>query len=103
MRPIGALGEAEAVAAHHHSDLQNHAAPDAAIFAYHGVRMSQKIVANAGAFINHHVSPEHGVRSDDDAVFNGHKWTNRSVFTDLSRSRDRSRGMNPGRRLWRPI
>ena len=52
---VGALGETESVAAHHHAVLQDHAVADAAELAHRGVRMRQEIVADLGAFIDHHV------------------------------------------------
>src|SRR6266849_249435 len=58
---IGALGEAEAVAADDRSVLQNHAMADAADLANDGMGVRQKIVADPGAFIDDGVGMQHGV------------------------------------------
>src|ERR1035438_1625844 len=57
LRAVGAFGEAEAVAAHHHAVLQRHAMADAAEFAHRGMRMRQEIVADLRPFIDR--SEEH--------------------------------------------
>ena len=64
VRAIGALGEPEAVSANDHAILQNHAVSNLAEFAHNGVRMSQKIVADARAFVNDSMRMQHGITTD---------------------------------------
>ena len=64
MAAVGALGEAEAVAAHHHAILQSHPIADAAKFAHRGMRVRQKIVADLRAFVDHDMGMNHRVAAD---------------------------------------
>src|SRR6185437_5790318 len=61
MRPIGALGESKAVAAHDDAVLQGDAMADAAELANHCMRMRIKVFADDGSIVNHHVRPQHRI------------------------------------------
>ncbi len=103
MSAVGALGEAETVAAHDDAILQRHAVSDLTILADHGVGMRVKIVANPGSRVNHHVRMQHRVAADHSAVPHHGKRSNGGVVADAGRGRDRCRRMNPRRRPGRLV
>src|SRR5207302_11318242 len=47
------FGKSETVATYDGAVLQDHAIPDAAKFAHHGVRVSKQIIADLGATVDH--------------------------------------------------
>ena len=67
---VALFGETEAIAADDHAVLQHHAIANAAAFAHDGMRVREKVVANARAAIDGDeavqdgVTPEHGVFVD---------------------------------------
>ena len=55
------FGKAETVRANNDSVLQYHPVADAAVFSYDDMRVGEKLIANFGSAIHHHVWQEHGV------------------------------------------
>src|SRR5262249_42292208 len=103
MRAVGALGEAEAVAADDGAILQDHAMADAAELANHGMGMRQKVVADLSAFVNYGVRVQHGVISENYALTDHRERSDGSVLPDASGWRDVCERMNAGRRPRRLI
>src|SRR5580698_7716847 len=75
MRAILALGEAEAVATHDHTILQNNTVSDAAELAHHGVRMRQKIVADLRPLVDRRVWMQYGIAPHVHALADYCKWS----------------------------
>ncbi len=94
MRAVARFRETEAVAAHHHSVLQDHAIADAAILAHHGVRVGVKIVADLGAFVDHHVRMQHRVLPDAHVLAHHRERADGGAFADLRRGCDGCLRMN---------
>ena len=97
MRTVGALGEAEAIAADDGAVLQDHAMADAAEFAHHGVRVGQKIVADLRAFVDHGVRMQHGIAADRDTLAYHRERTDGSVLADAGAGGHCGQGMDAGR------
>ena len=91
MRPVGALRKPEAIAAHHHAVLQNHAIADPAILAHRGMRVRRESFADPRAFINHDMRMQHGIAPDLDVLAHRDECADRRAFADPRRFRDRRR------------
>ena len=103
MRALGRFREAVAIAAHHHSVLQDHAVADAAVFADGSVRMSVEVVSNFGAFIDDHMRVQNGIASDGDVFPYHREGTDGRAFADPRGGRDGRLRMNTGTRFRRLI
>src|ERR1039458_10754474 len=88
VRAVGALGEAVTVPSHHYAILQDHAVADPAELPYRRTRVSQKIVADFGAFIDHHVRMQYRVAPQLHAFPDHRERPDRAILPD-HRARDR--------------
>src|SRR5579884_112485 len=68
MGSFGGFSETESIASHDHSVLQRDTIADAAMLAYNGMGMGEKIVSDACACIDHDMRMQHGIMSDGHVV-----------------------------------
>lgn len=98
MGVVGAFGETEAIAADDDAVLKNYTVTDAAKFAYHGVGVGEKIIADLGAFINDHVRMEHGIFAEADALADDSEGADGAVFADYGTGGDGGQVVSAGSR-----
>ena len=103
VRAVLPLGEAEAIAPHHHAVLQDHPISDAAEFAHGGVRERQEIVADLRAFVNNHVRVQHCVASQAHALSHHRERADGAVLAHRRRGRYVRQRVDPGRRTRRLV
>src|SRR5579863_6248054 len=90
---VGLPGKAEAVAAYDHAVLQDHAVADTAVFAHYGVRVREKVVADARAAIDGDEAVQHGIAADHGTFVHVAVGTNVRAGADLRRDGDHGGGM----------
>ena len=90
------LGETEAVGSEDRAILQNHPVSQPAVLPHHGVRMSQKVVADFDSAINDHMGQKHSVGTDFDVLIDHHVGAEMGARSDLGGIMHNGRGMHPG-------
>src|SRR5437870_4919330 len=94
------LGETKTIAADDYSILQDHVIADAAMLAHDGVRVSEKVIADACATIDHDVCQQYCVLADVDIFVHYRIGTDVCAFADFGGRMNRSPRMHSRRVLW---
>src|SRR5208337_3515132 len=84
-------GKSKPVTADDSAILQDHIVAERAMLAYHGVRVREEVVPDAGAAIDDHMGQEHGVVPDFDVVRDHHIGRNVGVLAELRAGGNHSR------------